>query len=38
LWDIEKVSPEAANRAERLARLARMNLTQRIEATVGASP
>ena len=28
LWDIEKVSPDAPNRAERVARLARMNLLQ----------
>ncbi len=31
LWDIERAVPEAPNRAERLARLERMNLTQRIE-------
>ena len=31
LWDIEQVSPDAANRGERIARLARMNLTQRVE-------
>jgi radical SAM enzyme (TIGR01210 family) len=29
LWDIGQVSPEAANRAQRVARLGRMNLTQR---------
>jgi len=28
LWDIHHVSPDATNRAERIARLARMNLTQ----------
>jgi radical SAM enzyme (TIGR01210 family) len=30
LWDIGNVSPHAPNRAERIARLARMNLTQRV--------
>jgi radical SAM enzyme (TIGR01210 family) len=30
LWDIDRVSPEAPDRAARVARLARMNLTQRI--------
>lgn len=30
LWDIDKLAPQAPNRAERLARLARMNLTQSI--------
>jgi len=29
LWDIGQVSPDATNRAERIARLARINLTQR---------
>jgi radical SAM enzyme (TIGR01210 family) len=36
LWDIDNVSPDAANRAERVARLAMMNRTQRIEQ--GGSP
>lgn len=31
LWDIAHVSPLAAHRTERVARLARMNLSQRIE-------
>lgn len=31
LWDIGQVSPEAANRPERIARLARINLTQTID-------
>ena len=31
LWDIGKVSPDASNRAERVARLARMNLLQSAE-------
>ncbi|MBI2804152.1 MAG: radical SAM protein [Planctomycetes bacterium] len=30
LWDIDHVSPDATNRVERIARLARMNLEQRI--------
>ena len=30
LWDIDRVSPEAPNRAQRIARLARMNLSQLI--------
>jgi archaeosine synthase beta-subunit len=30
LWDIGQVSPDAANRAERIARLARINLTQTV--------
>ena len=29
LWDIDRVSPDAPNRAKRIARLAHMNLTQR---------
>jgi radical SAM enzyme (TIGR01210 family) len=36
LWDIGKVSPAAPNRRERMARLARMNLSQRIEGPAGA--
>ncbi len=35
LWDIDKVSPEAPGRAERLGRLARMNLSQRVEPPAG---
>jgi hypothetical protein len=31
LWDIGQVSPDAPNRAERIARLARINLTQTID-------
>jgi hypothetical protein len=31
LWDIGHVSPNAAHRGERIARLARMNLSQGIE-------
>jgi len=31
IWDIKRVSPQANNRAARIARLARMNLTQRLE-------
>jgi radical SAM enzyme (TIGR01210 family) len=31
LWDIAQVSPNAANRRERIARLGLMNLTQRVE-------
>jgi radical SAM enzyme (TIGR01210 family) len=31
LWDVAHVSPQAPRRAERLARLARMNLSQRYE-------
>lgn len=38
LWEIGHVSPHAPNRAERLARLARMNLTQDLEPVVGGSP
>jgi uncharacterized Fe-S cluster-containing MiaB family protein len=34
LWDIDHVSPEAPNRAARLLRLARMNLSQRVEPSV----
>jgi radical SAM enzyme (TIGR01210 family) len=34
LWDIGQVSPNAANRADRVARLGRMNLTQRSEASL----
>lgn len=30
LWDIDKVAPSSANRAERIARLARLNLTQQV--------
>jgi archaeosine synthase beta-subunit len=35
LWDIEKVSAEAPDRAARVARLARMNLSQCLEAPAG---
>ncbi len=35
LWDIDRVSPEAPNRAARLARLARMNLSQCLEPPAG---
>jgi radical SAM enzyme (TIGR01210 family) len=35
LWDIGHISPNASNRAERLARLARMNLSQDVEPAVG---
>jgi len=38
LWDIESVSPDAANRASRIARLARMNLSQRLELTTEVTP
>jgi radical SAM enzyme (TIGR01210 family) len=38
LWDIGHVSPDASLRAERLGRLARMNLTQTIEPTIEDSP
>jgi radical SAM enzyme (TIGR01210 family) len=38
LWDIGRLSPDAPNRAERIARLARMNLSQQIEAPVGGGP
>jgi radical SAM enzyme (TIGR01210 family) len=38
LWDIGKVSPDAPNRAERVARLARMNLSQRVEPLAGGTP
>jgi uncharacterized Fe-S cluster-containing MiaB family protein len=38
LWDIDQVSPDAADRAMRIARLARMNLTQNIEPMAEASP
>jgi radical SAM enzyme (TIGR01210 family) len=34
LWDIDKISPEAPNRVARQARLARMNLSQRLEPPV----
>jgi radical SAM enzyme (TIGR01210 family) len=33
LWDIGKISPDAPNRADRVARLARMNLSQRLESS-----
>jgi radical SAM enzyme (TIGR01210 family) len=35
LWDVECVSPDAPCRAERLTRLARMNLAQRLEPPAG---
>lgn len=38
LWDIGHVSPDAPNRAARLDRLRRMNLTQRIEPLPGVAP
>lgn len=38
LWDIGSVSPEVANRATRIARLARMNLSQRLELTAETAP
>ncbi len=38
LWDLAHVSPDAPHRADRLARLARMNLTQRLQPAVGATP
>jgi radical SAM enzyme (TIGR01210 family) len=38
LWDIERVTPEAPDSAPRIARLQRMNLTQRIEPSVGMLP
>lgn len=38
LWDIERIAPDAPNRADRIARLARINLTQRIEPAIGAAP
>jgi len=38
LWDIERVSPDVPDRAERLARLARMNVAQEIAPAVGVSP
>jgi radical SAM enzyme (TIGR01210 family) len=37
LWDIGTVSPDAPDRAARVSRLARMNLSQRIEPVAGAS-
>ena len=37
LWDIANVSPDAPNRAARVARLGRMNLSQRIEALAEAT-
>jgi len=37
LWDIDRCSPDAANRVDRIARLAQMNLTQRYSAPIGAS-
>ncbi len=38
LWDIERASPDALNRAERVARLARMNRTQTAEPMPGEVP
>jgi radical SAM enzyme (TIGR01210 family) len=35
LWDIDKVSPDARDRATRLSRLARMNLSQCLEPPAG---
>jgi hypothetical protein len=35
LWDIEKVSPDAPDRAERVARLRSMNLSHTIEERSG---
>jgi hypothetical protein len=35
LWDIDKVSPGAPHRAARVARLARLNLSQRLEPPAG---
>jgi radical SAM enzyme (TIGR01210 family) len=37
LWDIAGVSPQAERRSERIARLGRMNLTQRVESVPHAS-
>jgi hypothetical protein len=37
LWDIDAVSPGAPNRAARVARLARMNLSQHLEPACGAA-
>jgi archaeosine synthase beta-subunit len=38
LWDIDRVSSDVPHRAERIARLARMNLMQRLEPTLEVSP
>jgi radical SAM enzyme (TIGR01210 family) len=38
LWDIARVSPEAPDRANRVARLGRMNLTQSPEPVPGGAP
>jgi len=38
LWDMDKISPDAPNRVARQARLARMNLSQRLEPPVEQIP
>ena len=38
LWDLDKASPDAPNRESRVARLARMNLSQRAEPLEGGGP